>query len=177
MNTRTTWTLSTFISLTDTRATQHKMTFAQLCKGFTTQYGDKMIKEKKSLSLWSPTTFTNNRRSGATADKVHFLVYDIDDGFTPFDTWRLFHEYNVIAHTSFSHKPNHHKYRIILPLLHPIPANDWNRASVAAKGLWNVIVGAGEPDPSALNDRARAYFRYGVPVPPSPEMTSHQLQS
>jgi hypothetical protein len=149
------------------------MTFAQLCKGFTTTPGKLFIKDKQNLPLWSPTIFRNQKRSGQNADRIYFLVYDIDDGFTPFDTWRLFHEYHVIAHTSFSHKPHHHKYRIILPLLHPIPANDWNRASVAAKGLWDVIVGAGEPDSSALNDRARAYFRYGVPMTPSPEMTAH----
>lgn len=172
MSTRTTWQLSTFSNLLNTQSQNHTMTFAQLCKGFTTTPGKLFIKDKQNLPLWSPTIFRNQKRSGQNADRIFFLVYDIDDGFTPFDTWRLFHEYHVIAHTSFSHKPHHHKYRIILPLLHPIPANDWNRASVAAKGLWDVIVGAGEPDSSALNDRARAYFRYGVPMTPSPEMTS-----
>jgi len=170
--TRTTWKLSTFTNLRDTKAHEHTMTFAQLCKGFTARYGDTFIHEKQLLPLWSPTTFNNGRRSGQNAAQIYFLVFDIDDGFTPFDTWRLFHEYHVIAHTSYSHKPHHHKYRIILPLLHPIPATDWNRASVAAKGVWNVIVGAGEPDPAALNDRARAYFRYGIPTPASTEMTT-----
>ncbi len=173
MNTRTTWRLSTFNNLLNTQSENHTMTFAQLCKGFTTTPGGLFIKEKQKLPLWSPTIFRNQKRSGQNADRIYFLVYDIDDGFTPFDTWRLFHEYHVIAHTSFSHKPHHHKYRIILPLLNPIPAYDWNRASVAAKALWDVIVGAGEPDSSALNDRARAYFRYGVPMTPSPEMTAH----
>ena len=134
MNTRTTWNLSTFTNLVDTKATEHTMTFQQLCKGFTATYGDTFFREKKNLPLWSPTTFKNNKRSGQNAEKIYFLVFDIDDGFTPFDTWRLFHEYHVIAHTSFSHKPHHHKYRIILPLLHPISASDWDRASVAAHG-------------------------------------------
>lgn len=170
--TRLFWKLTTFTNLRDTKAHEHTMTFTQLCKGFTVRFGDTFVPEKQMLPLWSPTTFNNGRRSGQNADEIHFLVFDIDDGFTPFDTWRLFHEYHVIAHTSYSHKPHHHKYRIILPLLHPIPATDWNRASVAAKGVWDVIVGAGEPDPAALNDRARAYFRYGIPTPASPEMTA-----
>lgn len=169
---RTTWKLSTFTNLRDTRPVEHTMTFHQLCKGFTSQYGQTFVHEKQHLPLWSPTIFNGTRRSGAAAAQIYFLVFDIDDGFTPFDTWRLFHEYHVIAHTSFSHKPNHHKYRIILPLLHPIPATDWNRASVAAKNVWNTIVAAGEPDSAALNDRARVYFRYGIPSPSSENMTS-----
>lgn len=170
---RTYWRFTTFSNLRDTRAVEHCLTFDKLVKGFTTIPNKTLTKEKKDLPLWSPTTFTGNRRAGKNANYIYFLVFDIDDGFTTFDTWRLFHEYNVIAHTSFSNRPQWNKYRIILPLEEPVPAKDWARASVAAKNVWEGIVGVGEPDSSALNDRARAYFRYGIPMPPSEEMTAH----
>lgn len=167
------WRFTTFKNLTWTQGKEHYMTFDQLVKGFTTPHLNKSIQEKKDLPLWSPTTYDYEKRSGKNANHIWFLVFDIDDGQTPFDTWRLFHEYHVIAHTSYSHKPHWHKYRIILPLSEPVLASHWDRASVAAREMWDTIVGKGEPDSSALNDRARAYFRYGLPAPASEEMTAH----
>lgn len=167
------WRFTTFKNLTWTQGTEHQLAFHDLCKGFTNTPNKTTTKEKKQLPLWSPTTYDYQKRSGKNANLIWFLVFDIDDGATPFSTWRLFHEYHVIAHTSFSHQPHHHKYRIILPLAQPIPAKHWDRASVAAKEVWDKIVGKGEPDSAALNDRARGYFRYGIPKSPSPEMVAH----
>lgn len=120
------------------------------------------VGSKDSVSLWSPTVFSGTR-SRANAVSVGMLVYDIDDGIAPVDSWRLFHKNMVLCHTSYSHKANHHKYRIILPLYEPIPAEDWPRASIAAKEYWDHIVGRGEPDSKALKDVARIYYRYAIP--------------
>ena len=117
---------------------------------------------KNQIPLWSPTIF-QGRRSSSNARFITCLVYDLDDGLTPFSTWRLFSDWSLMAHTSFSHKPQHHKYRIILPLKKPVPAEEWDRASQWALMFWNEAVGRGEPDPKALKDRARIYFRYAVP--------------
>ena len=117
---------------------------------------------KNQLPLWSPTLFEGTR-SSKNAQFISCLVYDLDDGLTPFDTWRLFSDWALIAHTSFSHKPQYHKYRIILPLQDLVPANEWTRASKWGLQLWNKVVGRGEPDPKALKDRARIYFRYALP--------------
>lgn len=117
---------------------------------------------KNQLPLWSPTLFEGTRNS-KNAQFITCLVYDLDDGLTPFDTWRLFTDWALIAHTSFSHKPQYHKYRIILPLKQVVPADEWDRASKWGLQLWNKVVGRGEPDPKALKDRARIYFRYALP--------------
>jgi putative DNA primase/helicase len=117
---------------------------------------------KNDIPLWSPTIF-NGKRSSSNAQYITMLVFDIDDGLTPFDSWRLFSDWAVLAHTSFSHKPNFHKYRIILPLANPVPAKEWNRASKWAFQFWADIVGRGEPDQKALKDCARIYFRYAIP--------------
>ena len=118
---------------------------------------------KHDIPLWSPTVFQGTR-SSTTAKEIGFLVYDLDDGQTPFDTWRLFSDWVVLAHTSFSHKPHFHKYRIIMPLAKPVPAAEWPRASKWALNLWKNVVGRGEPDLKALKDRARIYFRYALPL-------------
>ena len=169
------WKLSTFKSLTNTKATTQLGHFHDIRKALLTPWSRLNIKEKKQLPLWSPTVFRNDRRSGANAHALYFLVYDLDDGLTSFDTWRLFHKYLVMAHTSFSHRPQHHKYRIILPLANPIPATEWERASQAALDMWKSMVGRGEPDLGALHDKARAYFRYGIPHPESNIMADHPM--
>jgi hypothetical protein len=148
---------STFTGTFDTRAKINNVDLATFAKGILTPVANG--EDKKKIPMWSPTTF-NGSRAKLNAHSVNALVFDIDDGLTPFDTWRLFTMYAVLAHTSYSHKPAHHKYRVILPLAKPIPAGDWDRASQAANQLWQDIVGRGEPDQSAINDVARAYYRY-----------------
>lgn len=128
--------------------------------------------DKNNLPLWSPTIFDGNR-SQSNAEELTCLVYDVDDGDTPFSTWQLFCDYWVIAHTSFSHKPQHHKYRIILPLAKPIPAKDWDLAHIAGLELWGKVVGRGEPDIKALKDRARMYYRFALPK--TDKAASHPL--
>ena len=121
-------------------------------------------KSKSELPLWSPTVF-NGRRSGANAIEVSCVVFDMDDGLSPFESWKKFKQagYTVIAHTSASHKIDHPKYRVILPLETPIPAEDWAKAWRAGVELWMVLVGAGAPDDKAIKDVARVYYRYAIP--------------
>ncbi len=119
---------------------------------------------KNNLPLWSPTLYGDgDRRAKSAAREITMLVYDMDDGLAPIDSWRLFSAYTVICHSSYSHSPAHHKYRIILPLNKPIPSKDWKRAAKAATELWIDTVGRGEPDQKALKDPSRMYYRYSVP--------------
>jgi hypothetical protein len=135
--------------------------FETFIKGMKTPV-DTAAEDKNNLPLWSPTIFDGSR-SQTNAQEITCLVYDVDDGDTPFSTWQLFCDWWVIAHTSFSHKPQHHKYRIILPLQKPIPEKDWDLAHQAAFTLWGDIVGRGEPDIKALKDKARMYYRFAIP--------------
>jgi hypothetical protein len=119
---------------------------------------------KSDLPLWSPTTFTA-KRNQENARLIHWVVYDLDDGLSKFESWELFAKagLTVVAHTSFSHTEELHKYRIALPLVEPIPAKDWPRAYQAAIQLWDDIVGVGKPDQKAISDSARAYYQYAKP--------------
>lgn len=142
------------------------------------------LADKQQIPLWSPATFMNGHRNKMNTISIHHLVFDMDDGIAPIDSWRLFTRWTVLAHTSYSHKPHHHKFRIILPLKNPINGPDWDRAAIAAQRLWTNIVSptkrmiegnevqmSGVPDPKALKDRARVYFRYAHPSSEHP--TTH----
>jgi len=152
--------ITTFTHMLNTRGQRQICSDAQLARALTTPVASGQ--QKQHIPMWSPTTF-NGTRSKANAVAINCLVYDMDDGLTAFDTWRLFGDWAVIAHTSFSHKPHWHKYRVILPLANPIPATDWDRAATAANELWIDVVGRGMPDQSAINDAARGYYRYTIP--------------
>jgi hypothetical protein len=119
---------------------------------------------KDDLPLWSPTTFTA-KRNQENAQQIHWVVYDLDDGLSRFESWELFAQagLTILAHTSFSHTEEKHKYRVALPLVEPIPAKDWPRAFVAAVNFWDDIVGVGKPDQKAISDSARAYYQYATP--------------
>ena len=159
--TRTTFKLTTFNHVKANRGKTIEVDIDGLRRGLLGSMG--ILDDKNQLPLWSPSTFTHGHRNKANTIAIHHLVFDMDDGIAPLDSWRLFTDWTVLVHTSFSHKPHHHKYRIILPLAEPIPGADWDRAAVAASRLWTDVIGRGEPDPKALKDRARVYFRYGIP--------------
>ena len=130
-------------------------------KGMTTPVQrNALLKDK--LSLWSPTLFDGNRCKN-NADVITCLVYDVDDGESEFNQYILFHMWDVIAHTSFSHTPEHPKYRIILPLEHPVPSSDWEKVWRYALQIWELVGAKGLPDMKALKDPARMYYRYALP--------------
>ena len=133
----------------------------RICQGLSTPIHTS-IEDKIKLPLWSPTTF-DGTRSTKNAQSISMLVYDMDDGDSSFDVWCLFAQrgWTTIAHTSASHSPNHHKYRVIIPLASPLPKSDWDRVWRASFELWMDVVGIGVPDTKAIKDLARVYFRYG----------------
>ena len=133
----------------------------KICQGLSTPIHTS-IENKSQLPLWSPTTF-DGTRSTKNAQSISMLVYDMDDGDSSFDVWCLFAQrgWTTIAHTSASHSPNHHKYRVIVPLASPLPKSDWDRVWRASFELWMDVVGIGVPDTKAIKDLARVYFRYG----------------
>jgi len=76
---------------------------------------------KKDFRLWAPLLFVpGGKRDAADVLHVSCLVLDYDDG-TPIDeandVWRpWFH----IIHTTWSHRPEHPKFRVVLPLARPV---------------------------------------------------------
>ena len=115
---------------------------------------------KATIPCWSPTTYEpGTTRGNRNVKTVTALVLDYDDGTTmemASDAWWMwFH----IGHTTWSHTPNHHRFRIILPLREPVPAEQWPLAWAAGLEAWkeNTVGVGGSPD-TTCKDAARVFY-------------------
>jgi hypothetical protein len=83
--------------------------------------------DKLRLSAWSPVQLRAGAatRANANVEAVSCLVYDFDRGEPVQRVEALAYGRTAIVHTSFSHKPEHPKLRVVLPLAAPCPAERW----------------------------------------------------
>ncbi len=84
---------------------------------------------KNDLRIWSPACYRSGARRGSDGvDHLSCLVLDYDDGETTLDdasaTWERWYH---IVHTTWSHSPEHPKFRVIVPLAEPVGAAQWSR--------------------------------------------------
>lgn len=109
--------------------------------------------EKGALHLWSPTLYTDGaNRGSASVVSLSCLVLDYDDGCTIEDAWDRWDSYAVIAHTTWGHTAEHHRFRVVLPLAQPIPREHW-----PAAWAWGAEQSGQQVDPSC-KDPARMYY-------------------
>ncbi|MEI8363386.1 MAG: DUF5906 domain-containing protein [Betaproteobacteria bacterium] len=87
---------------------------------------DKMKKEEKDGTAWIPCSTINSSgaREQVNMDKAYCLVLDIDTGMQLDDVKKRIEGYEAAIHTSYSNSPEHPKWRVVLPLLEPVPAKD-----------------------------------------------------
>ncbi|MGF1465298.1 MAG: hypothetical protein ACFCGT_04120 [Sandaracinaceae bacterium] len=116
---------------------------------------------KRDLRLWSPAVYrpgaAERGKSGVT--HVSCLVLDYDDGTSlqeASDTWSAFFH---CVHTTWSHRDEHPKFRLCLPLAHPVPAEDWGKV-----WSWAESHAHFEIDPSMKSPAAN----YALPAVPHP---------
>jgi hypothetical protein len=119
---------------------------------------DPMVGESKDrLPLWGPTVYgppwTERgrlvcRRADNTCS-VGMVVLDVDDG-TPIDEL-LVGDVFAIAHTSWSHTEEVPKWRVVMPLAEPVPAQDWPEVWRGVAHRWPCV------DP-ATKDPSRMYY-------------------
>ena len=113
---------------------------------------------KRDLRLWSPAQYRPGGRRGSD-DVVHVscLVLDYDKGL-PFDEAQAawlpwFH----VAHSTWSHRVEKPKFRIILPMAAPVRADDW-------RGVWDWAEGlAGAWVDPAMKGRAATFALPATP--------------
>lgn len=84
-------------------------------------------KDKKEIPVWSPASFIRYPLKNENVLFVSFAVFDIDGGLE-WDKHHLFDSYQYIAHTSYSHSYEKHKWRLIIPFETPIPNELWSTA-------------------------------------------------
>lgn len=128
---------------------------------------------KKDLRLWSPTHYpAGSRRGGDNVLHLSCLVLDFDDGTAIDDAVEPWDGYFHILHTTWSHRPEHPKFRLTLPLAAPVAAPDWpvvyawalertdGRADPSKKGAGTTFALPAVPD----GDRPRTAFSRPGPL-------------
>ena len=82
---------------------------------------------KKNLRIWSPTRYRPGaqKRGGEHVTHVSCLVLDFDDGTPPGEAANRWERWFHIVHSTWSHTEEHPRFRLVLPLAHPVVAEEW----------------------------------------------------
>jgi hypothetical protein len=116
-------------------------------------------REEKDGPLWSPTLYKpGTTRAKANVVEVTCLVLDFDNGAGPEDFIRPFRGFAAAMHTTFQHLPEAQRWRVVLPLLTPVPAAEWPH-------VWEQMTrhfGGSAIDPSC-KDASRIYYTPSCP--------------
>jgi uncharacterized protein (DUF927 family) len=108
---------------------------------------------KIGAQAWSPTKYKPGAtRKNGGVESISCAVLDIDNGTPLADVRGKLDGYAFLAHSSFSHTDEHPKYRIILPLNTPSPADNWP-LHWARINHW-----LGNINDPTTKDQARIYF-------------------
>lgn len=108
---------------------------------------------KLEAPAWSPVLYEPSAHRGrAGVRAVSCLVFDYDDGTTIEDARQPWLSHPHLVHTSWSHTEALPKFRLVLPLEHPVPSSAWLKTWVHAAAR-----AAGEVDPKC-KDPSRLYF-------------------
>ena len=84
---------------------------------------------KAALPCWSPAVYAAGATRGAEGViALSALVLDHDDGLSIDEALRPWTDWPLLLHTSWSHRPERPRFRIVLPLERPVPAWAWPRA-------------------------------------------------
>jgi RNA polymerase subunit RPABC4/transcription elongation factor Spt4 len=129
----------------------------QTCKFVIAADRRRHITNKIDVPMWSPAHFKNGYRKKLNVTKLHLFVADVDDGSDYFVTcdrlkradWLFF------AHCTWSWSDRLHKFRVVLPLEQPIPAEHWHICWQMGADWFKRVTGA-TLDP-ATKDASRAY--------------------
>ncbi len=114
---------------------------------------------KRDLRLWSPALYRPgaDKRGSESVTHVSCLVLDYDDGTPIADASVTWSSWFHLVHTTWSHTPEHPKFRLVMPLAFPVPAEDWSKV-----WSWAEEVARFEIDPSMKSPAAN----YALPAVP-----------
>ena len=114
------------------------------------------VPSKNKIPVWAPVSFTGTR-SASNVDMVYCLVLDIDDGYKYIDIhYVLGAKYIYVWHTSYSHTPELHKWRLVLPLATPVPKDEWLDYWEAGQIWWEELTG--KKTDQVCKDAGRCYY-------------------
>ena len=124
------------------------------------------VHDKRQARCWSPTLYADGMTSRANAGvaEISALVFDLDR--VPPDPQRL-DRVCWIGHTTWSHAALTPRWRVTVPLAHPVPATSWGDAWRRARAAL-----CPEADPSC-KDPSRQYYLPSYAPGAAPESVCH----
>lgn len=115
---------------------------------------------QKDNGGWIPCSVKDQegRRIQGNMDMAHLLVLDIDDGLSLEDIRKRVGRYEYAVHSTYSHSEEKPKWRVVLPLLKPIPATKLSALFDQVNQMFD-----NKLDASCGHDPARMYYLPGCP--------------
>lgn len=150
--------VSSFDNALDADPKSHRIPLNVLVRSLTTFRLRPHLLDKRMLPAWSPSRFApGQRRCSEAAVELSCLVLDLDDADTDVveATWL---EFLHVMHTTWSHRPDAPRWRLVVPLARPVPTKRW-------ESVWRWAT-ARTPADTACRDPGRLYF---LPALGSPE--------
>ena len=113
------------------------------------------FEEKIEIPAWSPATFSSGKLTNDNVESVSCAVFDIDEGLD-YESHYNFKQYKYIAHFSFSHTLQKHKWRLVIPFTKPVPSHLWEGAWLQCKRFF--FEHTGQVMDEKCKDARRFYF-------------------
>lgn len=130
----------------DNHPVRHDLSWESLA-GRLCRYEERPNKDGRA---WSPVTYRpGSTRGKENVEQVHALVLDIDHNDLPIE---LLGGLEYVAHTTFSHTEDDPRWRVVLPLTHPVEGEDWPEFWLRANAYFGGCV-----DPQT-KDRSRIFY-------------------
>lgn len=138
-------------AVTNTQPKHGLVTWSQLATRLTTF---QVFPDKAAAPLWSPCRMRpgSRRRSAAAVEAMSCIVLDFDAGSHWSEVLPHWAGVAGVVHTSWSHTPQHPKWRLVMPLRRLVPAANWRRV-----WEWAAERSVVEVD-GKCKDTSRAYF-------------------
>ena len=132
---------------------------------------------------WSAAVCDPPVRGAANVVAMSALVLDYDAGTTIDEAVALWSEHFGIGHTTRKHKPDAHRFRVILPLTRTVTPDDY---PIVWRWAQKIVTGANQKIDVATKDLARFWYmpartdHYetrrldGAPIDPTPIIQAHR---
>ena len=149
-------TISAFRSPRDARPRAATVTWSALAERL---LDVRVYPAKDTCPLWTPARFAGDRRLAEQVVDVSCLVLDFDDGTHWRDVLPRWKGIAGVVHSSWSHTPEHPKWRLVMPLARPVPREAWGRVWAWASKRVD------ETNDLKCKDPGRIYFAPAKPDP------------
>ena len=116
--------------------------------------------EEACQKCFAPVVYKDNRRLGEKVQYFTMMVWDIDDGKSKYeDILKILMDADLqfLMHTSYSHTPQKHKFRVVFPLVKPIRVDYFEAYAEVVTRAFMEISGGEFIDQQAIGNKACTY--------------------